>query len=313
MPAADPRAARGGGHGSSAGEARTAEPGLTPRIGDLLDELASAIVGPGVPPDRALARDIVAAVLDRPRFWPSANRGEPVAPDDADAMRAAAAALAAGAPFAYAVGRAAFRHLTLRVDRRVLIPRPETELLVDLALAATGGRGRIADVGTGSGAIALALAAEGRFDAVIATDVSPEALAVARANVEAIPADRRGLLSFRLGDTLAPLAGERLTAVVSNPPYIAEHERDALPATVRDWEPATALFGGPDGMAIVTRLIRGAAGVLAPGGVMLLEIDSRRAAATRTVAETAGGWVDVEIRPDLTGRDRFLVARRATT
>ncbi|MEA3244572.1 MAG: methyltransferase, partial [Gemmatimonadota bacterium] len=180
-----------------------------PVVGALLDELAPAIAGPGIPPDRALARDVVAAVLDRPRFWPTANRGESVAPADADAMRAAAAALASGAPFAYAVGRAAFRHLTLRVDRRVLIPRPETELLVDLALAATGGRGRVAEVGTGSGAIALALAAEGRFDAVVATDVSADALDVARANLDVIPAGRRALVSFRHGDVLGPLARER--------------------------------------------------------------------------------------------------------
>jgi len=319
VPAVDPRAS-GGGRPVEAAEAAEAE-GATPvvaaeatwLVGDLLDELAPMIAGSGVPPDRALARDVIAAVLDRPRFWPSANRAAPVAGAEAAAMRAAASALASGAPFAYAVGRAAFRHLTLTVDRRVLIPRPETELLVDLALAATGGRGRVADVGTGSGAIALALAAEGRFDAIIATDVSEDALDVARTNVEAVPPERRRVLSFRAGDGLAPLAGERLTAVVSNPPYIAENERDTLPAAVRDWEPATALFGGPDGMTVVGRLIRDAGEVLEPGGVMLLEIDARRADATRALAETIGGWVDVEIRPDLTGRDRFLIARRATT
>jgi release factor glutamine methyltransferase len=215
-----------------------------------------------------------------------------------------------GMPMAYAVGRAAFRHLTLLVDRRVLIPRPETEVAVDLALAATGGRGRVADVGTGSGAIALALAAEGSFEAVIATDASADALAVAAANLAAIPEDRRPLVTFRRGDLLEPLHGERLGAVVSNPPYIANGERDALPASVREWEPASALFAGDDGMDAIRRLVAGAADVLDPGGLLLVEIDSRRAAVARHCAETQGRWTDVHIRPDLTGRERFLVARR---
>ncbi|HVZ48534.1 MAG TPA: HemK/PrmC family methyltransferase, partial [Gemmatimonadaceae bacterium] len=170
--------------------------------------------------------------------------------------------------------------------------------------------GRVADVGTGSGAIALALAAEGRFDAVIATDASADALAVAEENIAAIPADRRSLVTFRHGDLLAPLQGERLGAVVSNPPYIANSERSELPAAVRDWEPASALFAGDDGMDAIRRLVAGAADVLDPGGLLLVEIDSRRAAVARHLAETQGRWTDVHIRPDLTGRERFLMARR---
>jgi release factor glutamine methyltransferase len=121
-------------------------------------------------------------VLDVPRFWPVTNRDALVDATAVDEARHAAAMRAKGAPFAYAVGRAAFRHLTLAVDPRVLIPRQETEVLVDLVLEAEdGGRGTVVDVGTGSGAIALALATEGRFDRVIATDVSRDALAVAEA------------------------------------------------------------------------------------------------------------------------------------
>ncbi|MEA3247608.1 MAG: hypothetical protein U9Q74_15755, partial [Gemmatimonadota bacterium] len=133
---------------------------------------------------------------------------------------------------------------------------------------------------------------------------------VAGKNIEAFGLEER--IELRKGDLLESV-DEPIDLLVSNPPYIAEDERDALPAGVRDWEPATALFGGADGMAVITRLVEGAAGVLEPGGVMLVEIDARRAAATRELAETTGGWVDVEIRPDLTGRDRFLIARRATT
>lgn len=281
-------------------------------VGALLDELAAVLGGAGFPPERALARDLLAAMLDTPRFWPTAHRGDPVGEAHGAAARTAAAEMRRGMPMAYAVGKVAFRHLTLRVDPRVLIPRPETELLVDLALAATGGRGRVADVGTGSGAVALALAAEGRYDAVIATDVSVDALAVAEANLTAVPPERRSLVEFRAGDLLDPLHGAQLTAVVSNPPYIANHEREALPAAVRDWEPPSALFAGDDGMSAITRLVAGAADVLEPGGLLLLEIDSRRAAEARHLAETHGRWTDVQIRPDLTGRERFLAARRTT-
>lgn len=281
-------------------------------VGELLDELAQVLAGDGVPPDRGGARDLIAAVLEKPRFWPTGHRDLTLDAAQWRTATSAAAAIRTGVPFAYAVGTAAFRHLTLHVDPRVLIPRPETEVLVDLALGATGGRGIIADIGTGSGAIALALAAEGQFERVIATDLSADALDVARTNLAAIPAEKRAIVEFRHGDLTAPLAGMRLTAMVSNPPYIAMSERDALPAGVRDHEPASALFGGADGMDVIDRLVVGAADVVAPGGVLVMEIDSRRAQMARTRAETTGRWSDVEIRPDLTGRERFLVARRST-
>jgi release factor glutamine methyltransferase len=281
-------------------------------VGALLDDLSLALAGHGAPPDRGGARDLIAAVLDRPRFWPTAHRDTALDEAQHDAVRTAAAALRGGMPFAYAVGKAAFRHLTLRVDRRVLIPRPETELLVDLALAATGGRGIIADVGTGSGAIALALAAEGAYERVIATDRSESALDVARANLRAIPADRRHVVEFRLGDLVAPLGGEQVAALVSNPPYIATTELQELPLSVANWEPADALLSGQDGMYAIDRLVVEAAHVVAPRGLLLLEVDSRRAQLALRRAETTGRWSDVELRPDLTGRERFLVARRST-
>jgi release factor glutamine methyltransferase len=115
---------------------------------------------------------------------------------------------------------------------------------------------------------------------------------------------------FRHGDLLDPLAGESVTAIVSNPPYIANAEGAELPASVRDWEPAGALFSGDDGMTATARLISGAADVLDPGGVLLLEIDSRRGGAARHLAEADGRWSDIQVRPDFTGRDRFLAARR---
>jgi release factor glutamine methyltransferase len=279
-------------------------------LGSLFDELAQQLAGEGVPPARSDARDLIAAMLDKPRFWPSANQALELAPEITDAIRTAGANLARGMPLQYAVGKAAFRHLNLHVDQRVLIPRPETEMLVEMVLGLAGHGGTIADIGTGSGAIALALASEGKFDRVIATDLSPDALAVAEGNLASIPAEKRSLLEFRQGDLLEPLAGISLRAVVSNPPYISPLEKGDLPAGVREWEPPLALFSEEDGMAAIHGIVRGAAAVLEPGGLLALEIDSRRAGLARESAETDSRFRDVEIRTDLTGRERFLVARR---
>ncbi|HVT39426.1 MAG TPA: peptide chain release factor N(5)-glutamine methyltransferase [Gemmatimonadaceae bacterium] len=280
------------------------------RLADVLDSLAQELAGEGVPPARADARDLIAAVLGQPRFWPSAHPSVELDDLAMGAIRVAADRLGRGMPFQYAVGRAAFRHLALRVDQRVLIPRPETELLVDLALALAASGGVVADVGTGSGAIALSLASEGPFKRVIATDISEDALALARANLDAIPPDRRPLLEFRAGDLLGPLRGERLCAIVSNPPYISHAEASDLPAGVRDWEPHLALFSDDDGMAATHAILRDAPSVLEGGGVLVLEVDSGRAAIAREHAATDARWRDVGLRTDLTGRERFLVARR---
>ncbi|MFI5245413.1 MAG: N5-glutamine methyltransferase family protein, partial [Gemmatimonadales bacterium] len=198
----------------------------------------------------------------------------------------------------------------LMVDQRVLIPRPETEMLVDLVLDLTRPGGIAVDVGTGSGAVALALASEGRFDSVVAIDISGDALDVARSNLAAIPPEKRSLVEFRLGDLLEPVSGVMARAIVSNPPYISPTEKGDLPAGVRDWEPPLALFSGEDGMAAIRGIVRGAAALLEPDGLLAVEIDSRRAGMARECAETDSRYRDVEIRADLTGRERFLVARR---
>ena len=213
-----------------------------------------------------------------------------------------------GEPLAYAVGTAPFRHLVLRVDSRVLIPRPETEGVVEAALQATAGRpgGIAVDIGTGSGAIALALATEGRFDRVIATDVSVDALAVARLNAAEV--NPPVPVEFRLGSDVTPLEGLRARVIVSNPPYIAYDEASDLPASVRDWEPATALFAADGGMARYDVLLAESPRVLEPDGVVVLEVDARRAGETAARAERLG-WRDVRVQRDLSGRERVLVAR----
>jgi release factor glutamine methyltransferase len=279
-------------------------------VAGCLERLASALAAAGVAEPRTAARDVVAALLDVPRLWPLTNGGAPVAPASWAAAERAVTLLAAGAPFAYAVGRASFRHLTLAVDERVLIPRPETELLVDEVLARVAPGGTAVDVGTGSGAIALALASEGRFARVVATDVSLDALAVARQNAAALAPTLRAPVELRHGSLLAPVVGERARVVVSNPPYIAHEEAAELPAAVRDWEPPLALFSPSHGLAATATLVAQAAAVLEPDGLLALEVDTRRAA---LVAELVGGdgrYHDVVVRPDLTGRERFVIARR---
>lgn len=280
-------------------------------IGDLLDALAEELAAPGVPPSRTEARDLIAGVLDQPRFWPSAHRDEVLDAATVEAIRAAVARRAEGMPMQYAIGYTSFRHLTLKVDPRVLIPRPETEMLVDLVLAAQrGGKGRVVDVGTGSGAIALALAAEGTFDEVHAIELSPDALNLARENSAAVPEELRARLRFHEGSLLKPVMGTMFDAVVSNPPYIAMSERAELPALVREWEPSMALFSGDGGMWAIRNLVPQAAEVLVPGGLLALEVDSRRADLAVAAVRDDGRFTDIETRLDLTGRPRFVVARR---
>lgn len=282
-------------------------------VRDVRRTIAQVLAAKRVDQPDAEARDLIAAVADKPRLWPSSHPDALL--EEAVVMAACEAAVrrASGAPFAYAVGRAAFRHLTLHVDDRVLIPRQETEVLVDVVLewsAARGAGGLAIDVGTGSGAIALALASEGGFDRVIATDVSAGALEVARGNAERLADTLRAPVEFRQGALLAPVRGEMARAVVSNPPYISYHEMRELPSSVRDWEPPTALYAADEGMAMIAALARGAGSVLEPGGLLAMEIDCRRGAACAELLRAQGCYHDVRVRPDLTGRDRVLTATR---
>jgi len=266
---------------------------------------------------RREAREIVAAVMRQPRFWPSIAGDTPLGADARATIESAIARRARGAPLAYAVRSAPFRHLTLYVDERVLIPRPETEYLVDriMAFGADRLRGVAVDVGTGSGAIALALAAEGHFSRVVATDVSHDALAVARRNAEECAASLRAPVELREGDALAPLddlAGS-VELLVSNPPYIAFDELAALPRGVRDWEPALALSCADDGMAVTRAIVNDAGRLLRPGGILAFEVDVRRARRVAHLVREAGTYEGVEVLLDLTGRERYVLARRRGT
>jgi release factor glutamine methyltransferase len=280
-------------------------------VSQLLDDIARRLNARGVSDPFSEAREMVSALYDVPRFWPVMNGDVEIDEPMLARARAAVAKRAQGAPLAYAVGRASFRHLVLEVDELVLIPRPETEQLVELvleAMSATPG-GIAIDVGTGSGAIAIALASEGKFERVYGTDISLDALAVARRNVE-LCAGLRAPVELHHGSLLGPVREVRARVVVSNPPYIALGEAQALPASVRDWEPAVALFSGADGMDATAQLVREAAEVLEPGGLLAMEVDVRRASIAAELVSRERRFESVRVELDLTGRERFVLARR---
>jgi len=229
----------------------------------------------------------------------------PVRREHERALRALVRRRAHGEPFAHVVGRVGFRRLVLRCDRRALIPRPETEGLVDHLLARVR-MGRVADVGTGTGCLALSLAQEGSFDLVVASDLSAEALALAEENRQATG------VAVRLvrGDLAGHLVGAGLDALVSNPPYLSAVEYAGLEPSVRDWEPRLALESGPDGMVATGRLLGEGLRVVRPGGWIALEVDCTRAA--EAAARARGlGWTEVTVQADLFGRERYLLARRS--
>jgi release factor glutamine methyltransferase len=286
-------------------------------VSAIIGELSSRLTSAGLAGGERSACDILSALLDVSRSWPAMNREASVANDIAVRARAAASKLIDGAPFAYAVSSAQFRHLDLFVDERVLIPRPETEVLVDEVLGALSSRfgpgeswGTAVDIGTGSGAIALSLAAEGRFDKVVATDVSRDAIAVAQINACKRAEWLKCPVEFRIGSLVSPIREVRATAVVSNPPYIAFSEIDALPASVRDGEPPLALLAGNDGMSAIAQIIAEGAEILVGGGILALEVDERRASLAAELAMANGAYTEIRVRLDLAGRERFVLASR---
>jgi release factor glutamine methyltransferase len=220
---------------------------------------------------------------------------------------------AAGEPLQYVLGRWGFRTLDLLVDRRVLIPRPETEVVAGLAidaLARLDRPGIAVDLGTGSGAIALSLAAE-RWPhvEVWATDRSPEALEVARANLASL-GRRSAVVRLVAGDWFRALPDDlrgRVDLLVSNPPYVAAD--DELPTEVAAWEPREALVPGPSGLEAIEQIVGAAPTWLSAGGTLVVEIGETQGPEARHLA-VAAGLVDASIHPDLAGRDRALVARR---
>jgi release factor glutamine methyltransferase len=264
---------------------------------------------------RAEAEELLGRLLDLRRAELYLEPGFEVAPHDAERFASWVARRAAGEPIQYITGRAAFRDLDLAVDPRVLVPRPETEGLVQVVLdalrdaAARWPEPRVLDLGTGSGAIALSVAHELPRARVTATDASAEALAVARANAERLGLAAR--VTFLAGAWFDALDGDaRFEAVVSNPPYVADPEWSALPADVRH-EPRDALLGGPSGLDDLRHIADEAPRHLVAGGVLALELAEQRAAEVAAWFEGAHDWSEAQVLDDLAGRPRVLLARRA--
>ena len=252
------------------------------------------------------AQLLLAHALERSRSWLLAHADEAL---DVAARTSYAALLArrvAGEPLAYITGEREFWSLPIRVSPAVLVPRPETELLVERALALLPrAAARIADLGTGSGAIALALASERPQWQLTATDQSPAALAVANENARALGL---GNLRFATGDWYAAVSGERYGLLVSNPPYIAESD-PALRDLALQHEPRAALSSGPEGLDALRAIVAGASAHLLPRGWILLEHGATQAAAVATML-VAQGFTHVRCHADLAGLPRVTEAQR---
>lgn len=273
----------------------------TPTVAALLAETRGKL-------DPADAEWLLAHALGRGRGWLYAHADDRVDASVALAFQELRARRMAGEPVAYMTGRQGFWSLELAVSPATLVPRPETELLVELALEriAEDAPVWLADLGTGSGAVALALASERPHSRVAATDASADALAIARGNAASY---KIANVEFRQGDWLEPLAGKRFDLIASNPPYIALGDPHLVQGDLR-FEPAMALASGHDGLDAIRTIVAGAPAHLASGGWLLLEHGWEQGAAVRALLEAAGFGEVASVR-DLEGRERVTLGRHA--
>jgi len=270
-------------------------------VRDALDSALIALTAAGCDSPRLDAEVLLADAMDVERAVIVSDPGRGLEPAQARRFQEYARRRVQREPVAYILGSKGFRTIDLLVDPRVLIPRPETEHLVEAALDLPNGA-RVADIGTGSGAVALALKAERPDLELIATDASAGALAVARANAE-----RLGLeVTLLEGDLLEPVDGA-LDAVLCNPPYVADSDRGTLAPDITRHEPALALYAGADGLSLIRRLAPAAA---ATGATLLaLEVGFGQAEAVAAIVREAG-FAATEIVGDLAGIERVVVGRR---
>jgi release factor glutamine methyltransferase len=303
-------------------------PDVDPGAGDgtvpwraLLAEAASTLAAGGVEGAELEARRIVEEATGHDGAALLAHLDDPATVNGVAALDRMVERRLAGEPLQYVLGRWGFRTLDLMVDDRVLIPRPETEGVVDHVLTELARRRDAAaasdallaspvvvDLGCGSGAIGLAVAAEWPGAELHLVDLSADAVAVTRANLAGLGVTGSSVLVHE-GSWFAPLPPDRagrVDVVVSNPPYVAASE--PLPPVVADWEPTGALVPGPTGLEAVEVIVAEVGAWLVPGGLLVVEIGASQGPSARELA-SAAGLVDVEVRPDLAGRDRALVAR----
>jgi release factor glutamine methyltransferase len=280
------------------------------RLGDLLAAGTGYLERHGVAFPRVACELLVARLLACPRLELFRHVDQPLSAARVAALRRGLKRVAMHEPVQYVLGEWDFRGLTLTVDRRALIPRPETEELLDLVLATPDVWAHpspfILDVGTGTGCIVLSLARERPQGRYVAIDVSAAALALAREN--AVRTGLAGRVEFREARGCGEFAAGSADAIVSNPPYIRRDALPALAACIRDHEPALALDGGPDGLDVIRAIAHDAAMVLRPNGWLFLEIGDDQGMPVRDLLEDLG-FVAVAIRNDCAGRTRFAIAR----
>jgi release factor glutamine methyltransferase len=279
-------------------------------VGALLTQSAAYLEGRGVRSPRLDAEYLLAHALGLSRLDLYLNLERPLEPGEVDTFRELVRRRAAREPLAYILGSWSFRGLELRADPRALVPRPETEILVDRALEAVAGVGgaRVLDVGTGTGAIALAIAHERPDAQVVATDVSPAALELAGENARALGLEER--VELVEGDLLAAVPGRRFDLVVSNPPYVAPD--DEVDVEVARFEPAVAVFAPEEGRAVLQQLVAEASEHLDAGGILALETGAGQARWLAGELREAG-YTDAAVYRDLARVERIVVARRGAT
>jgi release factor glutamine methyltransferase len=281
------------------------------KIHEAIDLAAEALEGSGVPGARLDAERLLASELGKDRSYLLAHFQDSVPEPSAERFLARITERRRGKPLQYLLGWQEFHGLEFEVTPAVLIPRPETELLVDVAVQRfSEGNPSLADVGTGSGCIAVATAVALSGARMIATDFSEDALAVAQRN-----ASRHGVsdrIQFLSGDLLLPLNAlgleGMLDGVLSNPPYVAERDLPALQREVRDWEPRLALVGGLTGLELYRRLLPQALRFLKPGGTLIMEIGYNMQAEIIHLLDSA--WKLEGIRDDFSGIPRIVVAQK---
>ena len=280
-------------------------------IGDGLREAARRFAGRGLPSPLLDAEVLLASVLktDRPGLYRTPEA--PLTPEALSAFDALAVRRLRSEPVAYLLGRKEFWSLTLEVNDQVLIPRPDTECLVEEVLKACvkirSGELRILDLGTGSGAVGVALAWELKHARVTATDISAGAIDVARCNAARHGVEQR--MTFLTGNLFEPIS-EKFDIIVSNPPYIATEAFEMLPMGVRGYEPAEALRAGPDGAFFHERIIAGCFSYLNEGGWLFLEMGAQQRPQVKALLEEAAIFEAIDFRRDYAGLDRVAAAKR---
>lgn len=280
------------------------------RLLDILENTSRFFASKGLENARLQAELLLAAVLGVKRLDLYLQFERPLHRSEVDRYREYVRQRLRRVPVQYITGVAAFRHLELAVTPAVLIPRPETEVLVDVALELLPEGGRVLDLCCGSGAVALALAQEAAAAQVVAADVSAAALEAAKANAQRC--GLAGRVEWHCGDLFAPLCGTApFDLIAANPPYVRRGDLAQLAPEVRDYEPQLALDGGEDGLAFYRRIAQEAADFMRPSGYLLLEVGDGQSAAVADLLTRSERLTEVHIRPDLNQIPRIVVAQLA--